>query len=88
MAKRMAKRKPLLHPYDPIEWAGAFALAVGSIAAYVIWNTTFLWWVAPLGTFPFLFMLAGRARARGWERDDAKQFKSEGDGPFTPPDGI
>jgi hypothetical protein len=84
----MAKRKRRSQPYDPIEWAGAIALAVGSIAAYVIWNTTFLWWVAPLGIVPLLLMLAGRARARGWRSDDAKHFRSEDGGPFTPPDGI
>jgi hypothetical protein len=61
--------------------AGSSAFLAAAVAAYLIWQTVALWWLAPVASLPLYFLLM-------WETDT----RSGGDGdafsgPLTPPDG-
>jgi hypothetical protein len=67
--------------------AGSFVVLGAAVAAYVVWQTVALWWLAPVAAFPLYFLLL-------WERDrperDRRSTGANGgfEGPLTPPDGA
>jgi hypothetical protein len=83
----VAKRRPI-DRWEVAGWALAVILAAGSLAAYLIWNTALLWWIAPLGFLPITFRLMRRAEEKGWTKNQRGDFNTGDDGPWTPPDGL
>ena len=81
--RRRSRRKP---PSRSL-WAAAILLALAGPTAYLVWDTTLLWWLAPLTALPVYFLIDKHGWRRG-DRDESRHFNTGDAGPWTPPDGV
>jgi hypothetical protein len=63
-------------------------LIVAAIAAYLIWNTTLLWWLAPLAAIPLYILIDEYGGQSQKAREKRQHFNTGDSGPWTPPDGV
>jgi hypothetical protein len=59
----------------------SLALFLAAVAAYLIWQTVALWWLAPIASLPLYLLLMSEDGGRSTAEVDGFS------GPLTPPDG-
>jgi hypothetical protein len=63
--------------------AAAIALALAGGVAYLVWPTSWAWWIGTSAVLPLFMLLFDREDDEG--NSDAIHFSDPGSGPLTPP---
>jgi hypothetical protein len=86
MPKRRRQRRRAVPPLWL--WAATILFALAGPAAYLVWDTKLLWYVAPLSVIPLYLLIDEHSGQSRKEREERQHFNTGDAGPWTPPDGL